>query len=63
MDLVDSYLLVNVHSLNVAGFRVGHVGICLFRVAIGLCVRSRRCLGFFEILSVVPGIISRRNTP
>lgn len=54
-------LLLSVHSLTVAGFRVGHVGICLIRVAIGTCGGSRWCRRFFEILAVVPGIVSKRN--
>jgi hypothetical protein len=39
--LVDLYLSRRIYGLSTVDFRVGHLGICLIRVAMGLCCGSR----------------------
>jgi hypothetical protein len=59
--LVDPYVLLGlclVGMFDTVGFRVGHFGIWMIRVAIGLFDGSRWGLSFLEKLSVVPGIVS-----
>jgi hypothetical protein len=58
---VDPYLMLGLSLIGIfdtVDFRVGHIGIWLIRVAIGLFNGSRRDLGFLKILSVVPGVVS-----
>jgi hypothetical protein len=56
--LVHLYLLQRIYSLSTVGFRVGHFGICLIRVAMGLCSGSRLGLRLLEILTVVPELLA-----
>jgi hypothetical protein len=52
--LVDLYLSQGICSRSAVDFRVGHLGICLIRVAIGLSCSSGWSLRFLEILTVIP---------
>jgi hypothetical protein len=51
---VDVYLSQRICSRSAVDFRVGHLGICLIRVAIGRCCSSGWGLCLLEILTVVP---------